>query len=100
MTKRAPQTEDKYVVRFPEGMRDELKALAAENGRSLNAEIVLRLRESIDVEKDDGEDIGPHFIRLDDELFARIKAAAKRMNRSPGLQALDTLEKSYLPPKG
>lgn len=40
------QPQDKYVVRFPDGMRDRLKALAAENGRSLNAEIIARLEAS------------------------------------------------------
>ncbi|EAQ35768.1 hypothetical protein NB311A_05108 [Nitrobacter sp. Nb-311A] len=34
---------DQYIVRFPEGMRDALKAEAEQNGRSLNAEIVARL---------------------------------------------------------
>lgn len=31
---------DQYIVRFPDGMRDELKAAAKANGRSLNAEII------------------------------------------------------------
>lgn len=34
---------DQYIVRFPDGMRDRLKKAAAENKRSLNAEIVARL---------------------------------------------------------
>lgn len=34
---------DQYIVRFPDGMRDLLKAEAAKNNRSLNAEIVDRL---------------------------------------------------------
>lgn len=37
---------DQYIVRFPDGMRDRLKAVAAENGRSLNAEIIARLEAS------------------------------------------------------
>lgn len=43
---RNPQTEDKYIVRFPEGMRDRLKAEAKANNRTLNAEIVARLEDS------------------------------------------------------
>jgi plasmid stability protein len=31
---------DQYLVRFPEGMRDQIKAHAAANGRSMNSEIV------------------------------------------------------------
>lgn len=34
---------DQYMVRFPQGMRDTLKAAAAAHGRSMNAEIVARL---------------------------------------------------------
>jgi len=32
--------QDQYMVRFPDGMRDRLKAAAAQNKRSMNAEIV------------------------------------------------------------
>jgi plasmid stability protein len=37
---RAPQESDKFIVRLPDGMRDVLKARAAGNNRSMNAEIV------------------------------------------------------------
>jgi predicted nuclease with TOPRIM domain len=36
---------DQYIVRFPDGMRDRLKDQAAENNRSLNAEIIARLED-------------------------------------------------------
>lgn len=36
----AVQTEEKYVVRMPPGMRDQIKINAAVNRRSMNAEIV------------------------------------------------------------
>lgn len=42
--------EDKFIVRLPDGMRDELKAEAVKNERSLNAEIVYRLKVTIDYE--------------------------------------------------
>ena len=38
---------DQYMLRFPDGMRDQLKFEAAKNGRSLNAEIILRLEDSL-----------------------------------------------------
>jgi plasmid stability protein len=41
---------DKVIVRLPDGMRDRLKVAAAENKRSMNAEIVARLDESFDPE--------------------------------------------------
>lgn len=34
------------MLRLPDGMRDRLKAAAAENNRSMNAEIVARLEET------------------------------------------------------
>lgn len=37
---------DKYVVRFPDGMRDQIAEAAKAAGRSMNAEIVLRLQQS------------------------------------------------------
>ncbi|WP_353852062.1 Arc family DNA-binding protein [Aeromonas bestiarum] len=36
---------DKFMVRLPPGFRDQIKVLAKENGRSMNAEIVQRLKE-------------------------------------------------------
>lgn len=39
----AAQEQDKYVVRLPEGMRDEIKAAAFKANRTMNAEIVARL---------------------------------------------------------
>lgn len=37
---RSPQDSDKFIIRFPAGMRNMLKARAAGNNRSMNAEIV------------------------------------------------------------
>jgi len=42
---------DKSMLRFPPGMKDELKSSAHANYRSLNAEIVTRLRRDMDREK-------------------------------------------------
>lgn len=44
---RKPQEQDRYIVRFPDGMRDKLKREAEMAGRSLNAEIVTRLEASL-----------------------------------------------------
>ncbi|XHB99348.1 Arc family DNA-binding protein [Nitratireductor sp. ac15] len=38
---------DQYVVRFPDGMRDQIKALAKANLRSMNAEIIFALEARI-----------------------------------------------------
>lgn len=37
---------DQFNVRFPEGMRDKIAAIAKESGRSMNAEIIARLERS------------------------------------------------------
>ncbi|OEI82498.1 Arc family DNA-binding protein [Brucella sp. BO3] len=41
------ETADRYIVRFPDGMRDLIAEFAKENNRSMNAEIVSRLDESL-----------------------------------------------------
>ena len=37
--------QDKLIFRLPDGMRDRIRAAAAENNRSMNAEIVAVLEE-------------------------------------------------------
>ncbi|MBX4873258.1 Arc family DNA-binding protein [Rhizobium bangladeshense] len=37
------QSQDKYVLRLPDGMRDRIKAQADKNNRSMNAEIIATL---------------------------------------------------------
>lgn len=37
---------DQYIVRFPDGLRDQIKEAADANKRSMNAEIVARLEQS------------------------------------------------------
>jgi len=40
---------DQFPLRLPDGMRDRLKAAAAKNSRSMNAEIVARLEDSFEL---------------------------------------------------
>ncbi|MDP1530327.1 MAG: Arc family DNA-binding protein [Rhodoferax sp.] len=40
---------DQFVARFPDGLREQLAAVAKVNGRSMNAEIVARLQGSFDL---------------------------------------------------
>lgn len=46
MTAKAGRHDDQYMVRFPEGLRDKIKEVAAANGRSMNSEIIARLEAS------------------------------------------------------
>ncbi|MFM5658990.1 Arc family DNA-binding protein [Aeromonas veronii] len=51
MSKRTTPTSrdsDKFVLRMPDGMRSTIAELAKASGRSMNAEIVHRLQQSID----------------------------------------------------
>lgn len=41
------QSADKLMLRFPDGMRPRLKAIAAMNRRSMNAEIILMLERAL-----------------------------------------------------
>ncbi|MDE1492805.1 Arc family DNA-binding protein [Xenorhabdus bovienii] len=49
MTKKYPSQEmDRFNVRMPAGMRDEITKIAEKNGRSMNTEIIMMLQEAID----------------------------------------------------
>ncbi len=43
---------DQYMLRLPDGMRDRIKAAAAENNRSMNAEIVATLESAYPIPND------------------------------------------------
>lgn len=49
MTK-AAQSQDRFIVRLPDGMRDRIAELAKASGRSMNAEIVARLEQTMDAD--------------------------------------------------
>lgn len=40
MVEAPSQTQDKFIIRLPNGLRERIKVKADENGRSMNAEIV------------------------------------------------------------
>ncbi|HDS1696306.1 MULTISPECIES: Arc family DNA-binding protein [Pseudomonas] len=41
------RTADKFVIRLPDGLRADIAVLAEDNDRSMNSEIVNRLKRSI-----------------------------------------------------
>ncbi len=57
-----------YPIRLPQSLRERLEAVAKANGRSLNAEMLLRLEASLD-----GQD---GFV-VNDDLEARMREIAK-----------------------
>lgn len=56
MTEKQVKDYEKFVVRFPDGMRDAIAERAKANGRSMNSEIVQILGETVyGVNRDDDE---------------------------------------------
>ncbi|NPD15775.1 Arc family DNA-binding protein [Xinfangfangia sp. D13-10-4-6] len=47
------EKQERFIVRFPDGMRDRIKAAAEANNRSMNAEIVATLEEKYPSEPPD-----------------------------------------------
>ncbi len=45
------QLAERFQIRLPDGMRQILKDAAAENGRSMNSEIIVRLQESLEFQQ-------------------------------------------------
>lgn len=87
---RKPQTEDKYIIRFPDGMRDRLKEAAKANNRTLNAEIVSRLSDSFKTYSDSEAHIqGTASVdaQTDAAADAFAEKVAKRLNNTIPLDA-------------
>ncbi|MCB8836911.1 Arc family DNA-binding protein [Aurantimonas sp. VKM B-3413] len=88
MTTRSSQTQDKFIVRLPDGMRDRISGAAKANGRTMTAEIVARLKWSFDATSG--------FSTHELETEARSEQAAKRLMRigliEPDADRLDAIE--------
>lgn len=68
------------MLRFPDGMRDQLKALAAENGRSLNAEIIHRLQSTLDMDSY----VPAENAHPDDTALEMARALVRRLEAERG----------------
>lgn len=82
------QPQDKYVLRLPDGMRDQLKELARENDRSINAEIVQRLKRSI-------EDDGLLKLILPEETESALSADAALNDMLMDERAVQIIQANY-----
>lgn len=81
---------EQYIVRFPDGMRDSLKAQAAQNGRSLNAEIVKRLQDTLEYDEHISRDASapdPNEADYGVSFGDHLKS-----HPAPGLAAKETLD--------
>lgn len=92
MAERTPQIQDKYIVRMPEGMRDRIKAAAQESGRSMNAEIIHRLAQSLDFPRPQSLGLG-----FDGDLEHAIMESASWSGRSLQEEVVHILKKSLKP---
>lgn len=82
MTTKQVKEYDKFVVRLPDGMRDQIAKRADENGRSMNSEIVQILQdalegESLDIDKIDSKNATPED--LASELARQLEEKQKEV---------------------
>jgi len=83
---------DKFPLRFPDGLRDRIKAAAAENGRTMNAEIIDRL------ERADNMDLAMQIIGDGNAERERFKAElrAAEQDREAETKYWSALNQSYI----
>lgn len=55
-------TQDRFIVRLPEGMREAIAFLAKKNGRSMNAEIVARIERTLKEDRTEAITSTPQFM--------------------------------------
>jgi len=90
MNSNTNRESDKFMLRFPDGMRDTIKASAENNGRSMNAEIIQRLRISFDIDRDN-----VLRIPLDEETLYALETDAIVHDVRPVERATTLLESMY-----
>ena len=72
---RAPQTQDKFIVRLPDGMRDRIRAAAEANNRSMNAEIVARLEATLETGAGQPQTVSPDMRAAMQAIFRSVNEA-------------------------
>lgn len=85
--------KDQYMLRFPDGMRERLKEEAGKSGRSLNAEIIHRLANSLENPKFADFAIGLN----DEDLDFALMVAAEYSGRSLRDEMIYRLKQSLAP---
>ena len=73
------ETQERFIVRFPDGMRDRIAEAAKANNRSMNSEIVARLERSF---QDGDEDFEQGFRSvMQEKEIARLNALLDEKHR-------------------
>lgn len=83
------ETADRYIVRFPEGMRERLKDEAASNNRSLNAEIIARLERTLDPD----QNIHPAALAVTEEIVERVIRKIRAQEQATGASKDDSTDR-------
>lgn len=79
------RSADKFVLRLPEGMREQIAEVATANHRSMNSELVSRLKASLD--EDDSSSVStpvdsPEITAHERELLKHFRQLAKRQKNA------------------
>ncbi|KQV32258.1 hypothetical protein ASC97_01280 [Rhizobium sp. Root1203] len=86
------RNSDQFNLRLPDGMRDRIADEAGKSGRSMNAEIVHRLANSLDFNRSTLEDQGFDF---PEDLNLDLVNTASLNRRSVMEEIIDRLDKSF-----
>lgn len=71
------EQQDRFIIRLPDGMRDKLAVVAKANGRSMNAEIVSRLEQTLQTDEETEASLADHEKRID-QLEAQVSRLLER----------------------
>lgn len=78
MSEENRRATDKIALRLPEGMRDQIAAIAERNNRSTNSEIVARLQWTLDHEEYYAGPIGRALMSNETTLEQRLTKLERR----------------------
>lgn len=90
-TKSTPALVEKFVIRLPNGLREQIKALSEQNRRSMNSEIIMVLEKHIQ-----------QFIQADAKEFATSEILSDDVkDAAEGRETTQVLQKRLdeLPPE-
>ncbi len=81
------RTADKFVVRLPDGMRDQIAEVARHHHRSMNSEIIARLEQSLFQEDSLDDNVAqridsPDLSLHERELLQRFRQLSKRQQNA------------------
>lgn len=81
------RTADKFVVRLPDGMREQIAEVARNHHRSMNSEIIARLEQSLIQEGALGEELtlrldSPELSLNERELLQRFRQLSHRQQNA------------------